>query len=246
MLDKDIHYKEEVVSTNSYLKELIESQQLSDGYTIYAGFQTSGRGQRGNTWESEHRLNLTCSILLKPQFVQVKDSFLLSQIVSLAVSDILNLYADHITIKWPNDIYWKDKKIAGVLIENSFIDDVVVHSIVGIGLNLNQQCFESDAPNPISLKQITGNHYDVLKILSLILKRLSFYYEMIREEGDFEYIRNVYKKALYRKEGFYTFSDQQGIFSARIKDIADLGLLILETDNNEVRNYGFKEVKYIL
>ena len=147
----------ETDSTNTYLQQLDADRHLPEGYIAYTDTQRAGRGQRGNSWESQPGKNLTFSLLLRPEHIPANQQFLLSQAVSLAATDVLNRYASGFSIKWPNDIYWEDKKIAGILIENVLSGSTFARSIVGIGLNINQERFISDAPNPVSLFQITGH-----------------------------------------------------------------------------------------
>ncbi len=245
MFKAEIIHIDELVSTNLYLRNL-PANSLSDGTTVYTDFQTAGRGQRGNSWESEKGKNLTFSTILFPKELKAEDQFLISQITSLAIRDVLSKYTEHITIKWPNDIYWKDRKITGILIENDIMGDCISQSILGVGININQTEFVSNAPNPISLKQITQADYDIAEILSDILNRLYSYYKDINDPDKREKIRTNYKKSLYRREGFYMFEDKEGVFIARIADIENIGLLVLKTIDGEIRVYGFKEIKYIL
>lgn len=244
MFKAPIIHIEEIDSTSSHLKSL-SADSLSDGCTVYADFQTSGRGQRGNSWESEPKKNLTFSTILFPQNIKAEDQFLISQITSLAIKDVLSRYTDNITIKWPNDIYWEDRKITGILIENSIMGEYISQSVLGIGINLNQTKFESNAPNPVSLKQITNTDYQIRTILTEVLCQLFYYYQWLLNSNKIKEIRNLYKKSLYRKEGFYKFTDKDGTFSARIKDVEDIGLLVLETESGDIKRYGFKEIKYI-
>lgn len=244
MFESPIIYIEELDSTSSYLRN-IDTDTLSDGTTVYTGFQTAGRGQRGNSWESEKGENLTFSTVLFPKNIKPEDQFLISQITSLAIRDVLSEYTDHITIKWPNDIYWKDKKITGMLIENDIMGYNITQSILGIGININQTKFKSNAPNPVSLKQITGINYDIAAILKKILQNLYDYYTELNTPINREEIKTRYKKSLYRREGFYNFADKDGTFSACIADIEETGILVLKTKWGDIRKYGFKEIKYL-
>lgn len=244
MFCPEIIYIEEVASTNSYLKDL-PSDSLSDGITVYTRFQTGGRGQRGNSWESEKGKNLTFSTILFPEKLKAEDQFLISQIASLAIKDVLGKYTEDITIKWPNDIYWKDRKITGILIENDIMGDCVSQSILGIGINLNQTLFTSNAPNPVSLKQITNSSYNIPSILSEVLQRLYSYYTKLPDNNERAKIRDLYRESLYRKEGLHKFADKNGVFIARIKGVEDIGLLVLETEQGITSAYGFKEIKYL-
>ncbi len=206
----------ETNSTNSYLQTLCAKQQGVAAFTtVVADFQTSGRGQRGNSWESEPKKNLLFSFVLFPDFLEARRQFLISQIVSLAIKEELDSYADDFSIKWPNDIYWKDKKICGMLIENDLMGRNISQSISGIGINVNQEVFHSTAPNPVSLRQITGKQYDIFEILKNIMLRIQSGYELLRN-GDTEPIAHRYEKALFRKEGMHRYKDADGEFFARI------------------------------
>lgn len=145
-------------------------------------FQTAGRGQRGNSWESEDGANLLFSFVLYPDFLEARKQFYLSQITALALQEVLSQYTDGIRIKWPNDIYWKDKKICGTLIENDLTGIHISRSISGTGVNLNQERFVSDAPNPVSLFQITGQRYDRKEILHQLMERVAHYYTLLKTE----------------------------------------------------------------
>ena len=216
-------------STNTLLKELIAKGQ--EPKFIYAGYQTAGRGQTGNSWESEEGKNLLCSILLPPD----KNLYFLNIAVGVA---ILRLLGEDFTIKWPNDIYYGDKKVAGVLVENAIIGNEVKYSIAGIGLNVNQTAFRSDAPNPVSLKQITGKEYDV----DALMQRLYEAIQAVLKED----VWSEYKDHLYRREGFWPFEDKNGVFEARIEDVLPTGEIVLCDKSGQTRQYGFKQIKYII
>jgi len=235
---------ETVSSTNSYLKELANKQALEEGTLIVCDNQTAGRGQQGNTWESEAGKNITCSMLLYPSFLPVWQYFLLSKAVSLGVKETLDIYTDGITVKWPNDIYYKDKKIAGILIENELTGNEYKLSIVGIGININQERFMSDAPNPVSLKQITGRNMDTEKLLKELAGNILHRYEQLKGDNT-EPIVRMYHEVLYHKTGFHYFEDKDGLFAARIDGVSDDGFLHLVTDRDEERSYAFKNVRFI-
>ena len=186
-------------STNTLLKELIAKGEWPAAERfIRAGYQTVGRGQAGNGWESEADKNLLCSVLVESQKTKDKRPFFLNVAVSVAVHRMLNqsVSENDLTIKWPNDIYWQDKKVAGILIENAIIGSELKYSIAGIGLNVNQTAFVSDAPNPVSLKQITGREYDPDELMTRLLEELD---EALGADGD--EVWNYYKAHLYRREG---------------------------------------------
>lgn len=234
---------EETHSTNQYLREWMEREPLAEGTVVMADFQTAGRGQTGNSWESEKNKNLMFSILLYPDFLPANRQFLISQIVALSVKDTLSCYIDHITVKWPNDIYWKDRKICGILIENDLSGQNLYCSVIGIGINLNQSVFRGDAPNPVSLFQITGKEYDREEVFARFLHIFFDYYLLLLKEEQ-EKIKQTYMTALYRKEGFYFYSDANGIFEARVHAIEPTGHLVLRLKDGTVRKYAFKEVSY--
>ena len=223
---------EQTNSTNTLLKELIAKGQEPD--FIYAGYQTAGRGQTGNSWESEKGKNLICSILLPPN----KNLYFLNIAVSVA---ILRLFDEPLTIKWPNDIYWKDKKLAGILLENAIIGNEVKYTIAGIGLNVNQTEFVSDAPNPVSLKQISGKEYAIDSLMQDLLEAV----HTVLNEPE-EAVWSEYKAHLYRREGYWPFADQNGTFEAQIKDVLPSGEIVLRDKNGQLHTYGFKQIKYIL
>ncbi|MDD3039968.1 biotin--[acetyl-CoA-carboxylase] ligase [Bacteroides sp.] len=236
---------DETNSTNSYLQSLCNAQLVEEFTTVITDFQTAGRGQRGNSWESEIGKNLLFSFVLFPKFLEARRQFLISQIISLAIKEELDTYTPDISIKWPNDIYWKQKKICGMLIENDLMGKQLSQSIAGIGININQESFFSPAPNPISLLQITQKKYDLFTILKNIMHRIQDYYTLL-QQNQVEWIANHYEKALFRKEGLHLYKDVNGIFLARIVQVEAEGRLILEDENQRKRNYMFKEVEYIL
>lgn len=238
-------YLPETDSTNNYLANLCDTQHVPELTTVWTGFQTSGRGQRGNTWESEAGSNLLFSYVLHPHFLDIKKQFLLAEIGALAYYDILSTITGGITIKWPNDIYWMDKKISGTLIENDLSGIHISRSIAGTGININQENFVSDAPNPVSLFQITGKKWDCRTLLESILERIAHYYRLL-QEGETGYISSQYMQALYRREGYHTYKDPSGIFRARIVEIEPSGRMHLEDENGNCRSYLFKEVQYII
>jgi len=231
-------------STNSELKKLCPERNLPSFSTLLAKSQTSGRGQTGTSWESEPYKNLTFSTIIFPEHLPVKDSFIISQIFSLAVKETLDKCIEHVSVKWPNDIYYQDRKICGILIENDIVGIDVLSSIIGIGLNVNQEKFNSNAPNPISLKQITGKEYCLEELLEQILNIAEEKYRQFLS-GNIEKIHIEYQNSLYRKSGYYTFEDKNGCFQACIKEVKSDGVLMLETENKEIRPYRFKEIRFI-
>lgn len=242
---------EETDSTNQYLSQLCNDlkEDVAEFTTVTAEFQTSGKGQRGNSWEAEEGKNLLFSVVLYPTFLEARRQFILSQIVSLAIKEELGRWSDDITIKWPNDIYWKEKKICGILIENDLTGHHIRRSIAGIGINVNQEAFLSDAPNPVSLKQISGKEHNRHEILSHILRRIEIYYKGLQLENFETYsseINTRYGHSLFRRRGFHPYQDADGQFLARLLRVESDGRFILEDESGKEREYLFKEVQYIL
>ena len=229
-----------VDSTNTYLRNL---NNKPEGFVIAARQQNNGRGMQLNTWESEPNSNLTISILFKPQFLIPAESFLLSMSVSLGVHSYLSNFDTHFSIKWPNDIYWKDKKIGGILIENQIIGNSISQSIVGIGLNINQIDFKN-APNPISLKTITNNNYDLDVECNNLLENIFNYYSILKT--DTNKILNLYHSHLLSINQYAKYRDINGEFKAKIINVDKDGKLSMIDHNKNIRCYYFKEVEYLL
>lgn len=236
---------DETDSTNHFLIALCKEQTPDELTTVVARFQTAGKGQRGNSWEAEKDKNLLFSYVLYPTFLEARKQFLLSQIASLAVKETLDSYIGDVSIKWPNDVYWKDKKICGMLIENNLEGSYISQSIAGIGININQEEFHSSAPNPVSIKQITLRESDRMEILAQVLQRVKAYYKLL-QKGETELITYRYQKALFRKEGMHLYKDSKGIFNAKIVKVEPDGQLVLQDDTGKIRRYVFKEVQYVL
>ncbi len=233
---------EETSSTNALLWKMNREKALPEGFVVYTDFQTEGKGQIGNSWESETGENLLFSMVLYPKQVPVDQLFLISQLVSVGIKRTLDEYVDEITVKWPNDIYWNDKKIAGILIENSLQGNRIKAVVIGVGLNVNQKVFVSDATNPVSLCQITGKSLNRKLILNKINRNiLNLYAEL-----DAEKIRSEYAESLYRKVGSHSFSADGESFQAKIIFVHPDGQLELEIENGERKGFYFKEVKFLI
>ncbi len=234
-----------LASTNQTLKWLHQKESLDEYTVVVCSSQTAGKGQVGNHWESEPHKNLTFSLLLKPVYIQIHEQFLISKAVSLGILDVLKEYEHGFSIKWPNDIYFKDKKIGGILIENALNRDVISSCIIGIGINVNQTVFVSDAPNPISLKTITGYEIELDKLITQILQGLEKYIDVLKSSNAHA-LDDMYLGKLYRKDGFHRYKDGNGEFNASIIGISPYGHLELITDKGERRSYAFKEVEFVV
>ena len=238
---------DETSSTNSELKQLQQKKRLPEGSIVVADYQTQGRGQAGNTWFSDKGCNLLFSFLAYPKFIAANRQFILSRIVSLAIKKVLDRYFDDITIKWPNDIYWKNKKIAGMLIENTLMGQKINSSIIGIGLNVNQDGFPNELPNPVSMKMVTGNEYNRDDLLSFFLSEFNLLYQSLQNGDDEKVIESEYMRNLYRIDDYHWFEDKGGRYKGKIIDVLPSGHLIIETlKAKEERVYAFKEVTFLL
>lgn len=245
IIGSNIIFFEALPSTNTYAAGLIRKEQVPEGTIIRAAFQSAGRGQTGNQWESEAGKNLLISIILYPAGLDPSDHFLISMMVSLGISDYLGGEISACKIKWPNDIYVNDDKIAGILIENSIMENTILNSVAGIGLNINQREFLSNAPNPVSLSLITGIEYDPELCLSQLAMAIDKrYYQLL--SGKHTEIRRNYISQLYRLNEWNVFSDSGGTFRGRILTVKDDGMIQIERDDSSIREYVFKELDFIL
>lgn len=246
-------YIDRTNSTNTLMKELLVRGEWPEGERwLRTDFQSAGRGQAGNSWESAPGKNLLCSILLDHHRVKDKNPFYLNVLISVAVQRLLG---DSFTIKWPNDIYWHDKKVAGLLVETALQGGEIKYAIAGIGLNVNQTEWFSDAPNPISLQQITGKQYDLDTLMQQLMEQV--------DETLCEDVWQYYKSHLYRREGFWPFVEREvntaptmnvqrddvqctKAFMARIEDILPTGEIVLRDQQNQERIYHFKQIRYVV
>ncbi len=236
---------DETESTNLYLKNLLLDQYPKEFTVITTDFQTKGRGQMGNSWNANRGENLLFSILIYPRMILANQQFVISQMIALSVRNVLAMYADNITVKWPNDIYWNDKKIAGILIENNLQGTTIDSSVIGVGLNLNQKLFPEGLINPISLYLITGHEYDRDEMLDQILQEfINMYNEL--QQGERVEIEKKYFNNLYRAQGYHWYQDADTKFRAEIIRVLPTGHLILRVfDEEHERMYAFKEIQFV-
>lgn len=239
-----IIYLEETDSTNRYLKD-ISFESDADITVVWTTYQTAGKGQGGHKWESERGKNLLFSVLLHPINVPVRRQFILSMAIALAVKNALADYSSDFSVKWPNDIYWNDKKICGILIENSISASGFKYCILGPGIDVNQKEFYSDAPNPVSLFHILKEETDIRSLLDSVISKLTIYLESIYR-GEYLNVRDEYLASLYRRNGIYPYKDNNGNFQAHIKDVTDDGYLVLQNTEGLIKEYAFKEVEYLI
>ncbi|MDO4190391.1 MAG: biotin--[acetyl-CoA-carboxylase] ligase [Bacteroidales bacterium] len=232
-------------STNRQIKQLNSQQPLTHGYCLFADFQTAGKGQGTNNWESAEGENLLFSVWLDTQQFPVAEQFLLSEVIASATAQALQQYLPEVELKWPNDIYVGNKKLGGILIETIIKNGMMEHAIAGIGLNVNQTTFISDAPNPISMKQLLGKDVDREQLLAEIVTAIAlgvgnFTYEQ-RDEW-----QHRYDSILFWRDGVHRFQDKDGDFQAKILRVESNGQLVLETTTHNIKRYFLKEVRFII
>lgn len=231
-----------VDSTNTYLHAYLGDE---DVVVVTARHQTAGRGQGGNRWEDAEGQNLLFSIQIHPVEVAIDHQFVLAMAEALALKRALDAYADGMELKWPNDIYHRDRKLSGTLIETAVSGGRLKRMIMGTGINVNQRRFTSDAPNPVSLSQITGSDESIDCLLERILQAFDDYYRRVLD-GDYVGISREYHEALYRRKGFYRYRDADGEFDAELVGVAYDGRLSLRDSEGRQRSYAFKEVEFII
>ena len=236
----------EAESTNDLAHNAI-AESVANGTVFTTDNQTRGRGQRNAGWESEPSKNLTFSIVLYPDFLKVEEQFLLSKAISVAVVDFLKECGLAAKIKWSNDIYVGDKKITGILIEHSIMAGNIKSSIIGVGLNVNQKKFLSNAPNPTSILIELNREKELDREKSL--QRILFLFEQRYKalmQRDFANIEKDYFTHLYRNDGFYQYTSNGNKFAAKIVGISNIGELLLETEQGEQKKFGFKEIAFVI
>jgi BirA family biotin operon repressor/biotin-[acetyl-CoA-carboxylase] ligase len=235
----------QIDSTNNFLKNsLSNSKPLTEGTVIMAESQYAGRGQQQNRWHSEDGKNLTFSLLLKPAFLPLAQQFDLTRAISLGIINALEpLLGDGLKIKWPNDIYYADGKLGGILIENLVQGNQIKNSVIGIGLNINQASFPLEVPNAVSLKQILHRDYDLKFLLSEICKNIEAAYLNLKA-GRFDYVRKAYLERLYWLNEDKMFKTGGQVFKGSIKYVKENGLLIVN-DGKQDQEYNLKEIEFL-
>ncbi|MBR1468742.1 MAG: biotin--[Prevotella sp.] len=240
---------DEVDSTNRWMRDYVPPAE--EPMTICtADFQTAGQGCGANSWESERGKNLLFSLLIHPENIAARAQFQISMAASLAISDAMADFGiEGIRVKWPNDIYWRDWKLCGILIENRLSGTTIRDSIVGIGVNVNQTEFRfpkaighdpKTDPSPVSMRQILGREIERETVLRSIVGHLKLCSCMA------DYTRMRYNALLYRRnQGAFPFRDKNGEFQAEILEVDELGRLLLKKADGQAAAYAFKEVRFI-
>ncbi|MBI5859051.1 MAG: biotin--[acetyl-CoA-carboxylase] ligase [Sphingobacteriales bacterium] len=238
-----------VDSTNNYARKLIHDKLAQHGMAIFGHEQLAGKGQRGKIWLSEKDANILLSILLKPGPLQLSQQFRLSACMAVAVHDFFQKYAGEATaIKWPNDLYWQDRKAGGLLVESVVRSQpsgtgVWDWAIAGIGININQTSFSAQLPNPVSLKQITGNDFKTVLLAKELYAITEKYFQELITEG-FEDIYSKYISRLYKKGSIARLKKDNRIFEATIKTVSSSGQLVVQHSIEE--EFDFGEVEWLI
>jgi len=247
-MDYRIKHFESIDSTNKLMLELINSSPPEEGLVVWTDEQTDGKGHGNNLWESEKGKNLTFSLLLKPSVIDPAEQFILTQMISLAIRNLITKFVpdEAVKIKWPNDVYIASDKVAGILIQNILKGNEIDYSVIGIGLNVNQEKFHSDAPNPVSLIHYTGASVSVEDVLSKLLIEINTIYSRLGSKSYLEklnklYLENLY---LYKKQG--NFREGKNEFIASVEGIGEYGRLKLRLENGKIQLFDFKEVEFVL
>lgn len=233
-------------STNTYAKELLSKSEPIEGTVIITDKQTKGRGQFGNSWLSQDYKNLTFSIILKPAFLKPSQQFILSKITCIATILTLNNFTNkNFKIKWPNDIFFENKKIAGILIENSISTNKIIDSIIGVGININQDSINKNEMKAISLKNIIGSEIELDLILSNYLINFEKFYYLLLNEKQQE-IDNIYQSLLLgvNKERVFIETGSKKKIKGIIKGVNSIGQLNIQV-NKKHRFFNLKEIKWI-
>jgi len=242
----DIVKLDAISSTNLILKEYIKEKKAKHQTLITAEYQTQGRGQMHTQWESEHSKNLLFSMFLVFDNYLITDQFYLTCAVSLGIYKVLSEYEiKDLSVKWPNDIMAGDQKIAGILIENTLVQDRIKNAIIGVGLNVNQVLFPDYVPNAVSMKNITGKEFNREIILKKLIDSIIFYVDKLNAK-EYGFLKHTYEEVMYKKGKSILFEDMKGkTFMARILGVSKQGKLLLEEEGIHLRLYDFKEVKFL-
>ena len=235
-----------VDSTNSYSERLLKEKEVQEGTAIWAHEQSAGKGQGKNTWLSEPYKNLTFSLILHPRFLPIDQQFYLNKVVSLGILDFIKMISleKEFRIKWPNDIYFKYSKLGGVLINVTISGSLLETAIIGIGININQTRFDTQLPNPVSLRQITNIDFDLKEVLNKLINQLYKRYEMLKN-GMKDELDEEYKSNLLGIQVLRNYNTDKGSVEGIIIGVDSFGRLILKTGNGTEMIFAHKEIEYI-
>jgi BirA family transcriptional regulator, biotin operon repressor / biotin---[acetyl-CoA-carboxylase] ligase len=241
-IGKKIVYLPSCHSTNDIAAELVRDHSFSEGVVVITDEQTAGRGQRGTQWVTSQGLNFTFSLILKPVFLNVSDQFMLSQVIALGVRDYLLMTVSDVGIKWPNDLYIHDCKVGGILIENALQGGRITHSVIGIGLNMNQ--LEFPFARATSVRVASGHYISLATHLPLLLECIERRYLRLRR-NEFDTIQQSYQKALLGFEKKRHYNTKEGLIEGYIAGVTKAGRLRLRrTDNDHEQEFDIKEIEW--
>lgn len=243
-LGKNIEFLTECHSTNDEMLQRAKFGGLKEGAILWTDFQKSGKGQRGNSWESKEGENLLFSLFLKPGFLRIAHQHYLTFIAALSIHDLLEelgVKEELIKIKWPNDVYVRDKKIAGILTEASIYQGLLDNTVVGIGLNVNQDSFTYSFAT--SIKKETNKIYDRSNLLEAVILRFEKYY-LIVKAGNLTGVKQQYESKMYKKDELHRFRDADNEFEGKILGVDEKGWLKVQT-NKEIRTFNFREIQFL-
>ena len=231
-----------VDSSNNYAMRQVQAHLAEHGTIYFANYQYKGKGQRGKNWNAEPGQNIIMSSVLEPNFISIDNKFVVSCCIALACHDFFRKYAvDNTSIKWPNDIYWKDRKAGGILVENVLQGKDWKYAITGIGININQTLFSADIPNAVSLKQITGKTFDTIALAKELCTHIQKKWEMLINNQSRELLQQ-YNTSLYKLGENVFLKKDEAIFSAIVKEAKSDGTLIVEIGGNlSVIQHGMVE-----
>jgi BirA family biotin operon repressor/biotin-[acetyl-CoA-carboxylase] ligase len=242
-LGKDVHFLSECHSTNDKAFELIRSGKAGQGSIIVCTNQTRGKGQRGNTWESEPGQNLTFSLVLTPNFLDISEQFYLNMVISNSIRKMLQDYLPDLQVKWPNDLVIPGKgKIGGILIENLLSSGSWEFAVVGIGLNINQRNFAE--PKATSLALATDGQFDLQELLRLLVVHIEQGYISLRK-GKTDTILKEYLHHMFLKDRWARFRDKHGEFEGKISGVSREGKLQITMRNGVLRLFDLKEINFL-
>jgi BirA family transcriptional regulator, biotin operon repressor / biotin---[acetyl-CoA-carboxylase] ligase len=231
-------------STNIYAMQQVHARLATPGTAYFAYEQYQGKGQRNKRWVSEQGQNLILSVVIRPPHRDPAINFPLSAATALACYDFFSLYAgDETAIKWPNDLYWRDRKAGGILIENAIRGGVWEFAVIGIGININQTSFDPALPNPVSLKQITGKNFDAITLAKELCSCLGTRLDQL-EKGSFMLLLEEYNQVLFGKNEDHKFRRDSENFHGRVRSVTEGGEL--EIENGDLRTFRFGEIEWIL
>jgi BirA family transcriptional regulator, biotin operon repressor / biotin---[acetyl-CoA-carboxylase] ligase len=247
-IGKALHFFPELPSTNQVALDLVSKSKPSEGTAVFTFRQTAGRGQIGSRWESEPNKNIALSVILHPKCLPVRQQFMLNKAVSLAIRDVVaDSLAHHylpVCVKWSNDIYVGNEKIAGILIQNVISGTYLQYSIIGIGLNVNQIKFPDFVPNATSLQLQSNQSFDLKLILKQIFEKLEQYYLLLKF-GHFDRLDALYLQYLYQYQQPALYQRLDGrVFRGTILGVTDIGRLQILTDAKELETFDLKEIKF--